>query len=232
MPLIKGDLKMKKAAALICSLIISCSLFTACGDEDSNKGNIVALSSGDESSVNDKSSNESSDEKAASTEISKDWKSLEIIMDGTKYTMNFNYSDLTKISCSFDPALYGLTDAVLKPGIMYSPDIYLNNDKFGDGFMRVGLMNATSEDVGLDGTQVWAVGISKVKKDKAPDITLPGDITWGADEAAVKAAYGDPAETSDGDGFVKYSYTEEGIAKLELSIYADGGLKEVYYQHG
>lgn len=63
---------------------------------------------------------------------------------------------------------------------------------------------------------------------------LPGGITWGSTEEDVVAAYGEPEDEpyeSKELGYKDYEYRYEYSYVLRLTVYEDGGVKEISLQN-
>lgn len=66
---------------------------------------------------------------------------------------------------------------------------------------------------------IWSIEFTSKDKTQYPEVTLEGGITWGADEEAIKSAYGEPSasERNDDEKYTNLTYTDNA-GKLFILI--------------
>ena len=168
-------------------------------------------------------------------DLSSDLASQQISIDGTIYTLPFDYS-LISSDYTFDLADYGKEDGyVLNPGDKVLCTVYLENDNFDDSFeFCTGFKNYGDGVLDIKETSIWALDtdIRWCDTDNYPTIILPGGITWGSTIDDVKAAYGEPEDDpyrSDSLAYWEYEYElNDGDYQVRLTIYDEFGLTGIY----
>lgn len=212
---------MKKIFKGILASIIIASAFTGCNNVE--KENYLSYSSAGESDSQQENNN--------SAETA-DWSTLTFGMDSAFYTPEFDFKNLTDIGWSFDPANYGLEDCTLTPELRLSCDVYLNHEGVDAGVLAVGFANTGSEDTSLDNCQIWAVKVEIKDKTNYPQFTVPGNISWNASDADVKAAIGEPTESNRDDemGYTELIYKKEDKYIVHYYVYDNGGMMKFWIE--
>lgn len=186
--------------------------------------------------VTTENTTESTTEANNTTGLSDDWKSEEFMMDGVVYHLPFNY-DLLKDKYTFDMTKYGKTDDyLLNPKDKTSSTIAMENANLDEKFdFWVGFINNTDKSINIKEADIWSVkfDMSWCKTKNYPNIVLPKGITWGSTLDEVKQAYGEPSEEpyySDSMHYWELHYIDNYDYKLNLTVYDDGGVKEIQLQ--
>ena len=171
-------------------------------------------------------------------DMSDDIFDCQFAMDGTVYTLPFDYS-LISDKYTFHLADYGYEDGyILNPKGKVTSTIELESDDLDEDVnFWVGFLNTGSEAKDIKETSIWAysIDINWAETDKYPEIILPKGITWGSSVDDVKAAYGDPTEDpyrAEDLGYWSYTYKSEDYdVYLTLTIYDDKGITKIEYQN-
>lgn len=213
---------MKKALLTIISAAVIASALTGCDSVDKDK----YINSSSQTS--DSQSNENT---AQNSDAVADWTTLTFGIDAETYTPEFNLSDLTGSGWSFDPALYGLEDYTVTPGLKLSCDVYLAREDCDDGVLAVGFTNTGGADVPLADCQVWSVRVDVKDKSQYPAFSIPGNIQWNASQDDIKAALGEPSETKrEEEGCTELVYNQDGNKLVHYYIYDDGGFQKFWIE--
>lgn len=160
-----------------------------------------------------------------------DWSSMTFTLDGTEYTIPFNYDGLES-EWTFDLADYGYEDGyVLNPNEYIYATVDLEHAVYDCRFY-IGLENNTNEILDIKDCDVWSVSIDTDWADSYPDIELPGGITWGSSLAEVEAAYGIPEDTYRAEdlGYTVYNYNMDYTYYMSLTIYDEEGVTSFDYK--
>ncbi len=165
--------------------------------------------------------------------VSDDWKDFQFSFDGQLYTMPVDYKTLADAGWTFDISDYGYEDGyILNSGDKTSSTIDLENDKYDDVDVSIGMINTGDKACDITEGQAWAFGcdISFTDDDEPkPEIELPGGLTWGSTVEDVIAAYGEPEDEpyySESLGYYSYEYETEDFRSFSLIVYEDKGLTE------
>lgn len=158
------------------------------------------------------------------------WKSMAFSLDGKDFVLDrLTLSEIENEGWSFDPATYGMQELAADPLVFYQRSVALLHDGYDEGSFVVGFTNFGEKTCGLDAINIWSVEFASKDVANYPQVTIEGGITWGADEAALKAAYGEPsaAERHDDTGYTQYIYTDNAANVVYLDVYDNGGLGRI-----
>ncbi len=223
--------KISKLVSVMLCAAFAAGMLSGCDDVD-REGYIAKTRSEADSEKSDSQAESQAEQSSEAERITSDgaWKSMAVNIAGIDFVLDrLALAELENAGWSFDPATYGLQDLSAEPMVFYQRSVVLNHEGFDDGSFIVGFTNFGEEPCGLDAINVWSVEF--VSKDIAsyPQITLEGGITWGADEAALKSAYGEPsaAERHDDGGYTQYIYTDNAANVIYLDVYDNGGLGRI-----
>lgn len=218
---------MKKFFSGILAAAILASLCVGCSDDSDSLEYEVVKSDESSSDSSENSSEESSDAKPG------DWKALEVKINGELFVPKFDYSRLTEKDWSFDPAIYGLENYNVESGVYLSPDVFLDNPNYEGGIIAVGFTNTSSEAKTINEAQVYAIKVKVKDKVNRPDISVPGNIAFGATAEDIKAAFGEPSETSrnDEEAYNELTYRSENMEVVHYYVYDNGNMLGFLAEH-
>lgn len=118
------------------------------------------------------------------------------------------------------------------------PDMKISTNSYGFVSFNKGknsvsaeVMNLGINEVGLEDSLIGGISVdgSYDVDLTAVSVKLPGDIELGkATLDDIKAAYGEPSDTYEGDLYTKLTYEKDSYQEVELSVFKDDNtLKEV-----
>lgn len=223
---------MKNAKRIICILctgITALSLAGCSKKSDSNSKEYVARTRS-EADAQSAAENSGVIEMVPSNGA---WKSMKFTLDGSELTFQkLKYSDIQSAGWSFDPEVYGMENLSAEKGRFYEKSINLTKDGTGDGVFTVGLTNFGDEPCGLDEICVWVAEFNAENKTNYPEVVLEGDITWGANQEAITAAYGDPSATQrlENTRITKLTYMDNEGRSITLSVSDINGLQNILFE--
>lgn len=210
---------MKKILAGMVSATMLLTMFTGCNIINEESSNSYSKTSSN-SSESSKSSEQSS------STGSTDWKDMTLSVDSVNYTPLFDLSDLTDAGWTFDPAIYGLNDYTMTPGVRLSCDVYLIHEGVDNDVLAAGFTNPSDKDIPLMDSKVWALKVNIKDKKNYPEFILPGNIKWNATEEEIKASLGEPTETNrdEANKRTELVYSEPDVKYVHYFVYDDGGM--------
>ena len=224
--------RVKRLAAVILCAVTAAGIFTGCGDIDRDKYIAKSRSEAEGSSASEESQQESGRQNAPEELITSDgaWKSMKFTLDGNELVLiKLPYSSLTEQGWSFDYNVYGMKDLLTDSGVFYQRSVYLDHEGMDDGTICIGFANFNDEKSKVDDMHICSIEFTSKDKTQYPEVTLEGGITWGADEEAIKSAYGEPSasERNDDEKYTNLTYTDNAGKTIYLNIYDDGGLGKI-----
>ena len=177
-----------------------------------------------EAKVTETAAQEDSADSESTGELGDDIYSFSMEFDGQTMKFPMTYQEFTdmgwELSSSEDPDTkvstnsYGMLTFNKGASSVYADVINL-------GINEVGLEDCLIGGISVDGS--YDVDLTAVS------VKLPGDIELGkATLDDIKAAYGEPSDTYEGDLYTKLTYEKDSYQEVELSVYKDDNtLKEV-----
>ena len=177
-----------------------------------------------EAEVTETAAQEDSADSESTGELGDDIYSFSLKFDGQTMTFPMTYQEFTdmgwELSSSEDPDTkvstnsYGMLTFNKGASSVYADVINL-------GINEVGLEDCLIGGISVDGS--YDVDLTAVS------VKLPGDIELGkATLDDIKAAYGEPSDTYEGDLYTKLTYEKDSYQEVELSVFKDENtLKEV-----
>lgn len=177
-----------------------------------------------EAKVTETASQEDSADSESTGELGDDIYSFSMEFDGQTMKFPMTYQEFTdmgwELSSSEDPDTkvstnsYGMLTFNKGASSVYADVINL-------GINEVGLEDCLIGGISVDGS--YDVDLTAVS------VKLPGDIELGkATLDDIKAAYGEPSDTYEGDLYTKLTYEKDSYQEVELSVFKDDNtLKEV-----
>ena len=177
-----------------------------------------------EAEVTETAAQEDSADSESTGELGDDIYSFSMKFDGQTMKFPMTYQEFTdmgwELSSSEDPDTkvstnsYGMLTFNKGASSVYADVINL-------GINEVGLDDCLIGGISVDGS--YDVDLTAVS------VKLPGDIELGkATLDDIKAAYGEPSDTYEGDLYTKLTYEKDSYQEVELSVFKDDNtLKEV-----
>lgn len=177
-----------------------------------------------EDEVTEAAAQEDSADSESTGELGDDIYSFSMEFDGQTMKFPMTYQEFTdmgwELSSSEDPDTkvstnsYGMLTFNKGASSVYADVINL-------GINEVGLEDCLIGGISVDGS--YDVDLTAVS------VKLPGDIELGkATLDDIKAAYGEPSDTYEGDLYTKLTYEKDSYQEVELSVFKDDNtLKEV-----
>lgn len=177
-----------------------------------------------EAEVTETAAQEDSADSESTGELGDDIYSFSMEFDGQTMKFPMTYQEFTdmgwELSSSEDPDTkvstnsYGMLTFNKGASSVYADVINL-------GINEVGLKDCLIGGISVDGS--YDVDLAAVS------VKLPGDIELGkATLDDIKAAYGEPSDTYEGDLYTKLTYEKDSYQEVELSVFKDDNtLKEV-----
>lgn len=177
-----------------------------------------------EAEVTETAAQEDSADSESTGELGDDIYSFSMEFDGQTMKFPMTYQEFTdmgwELSSSEDPDTkvstnsYGMLTFNKGASSVYADVINL-------GINEVGLEDCLIGGISVDGS--YDVDLTAVS------VKLPGDIELGkATLDDIKAAYGEPSDTYEGDLYTKLTYQKDSYQEVELSVFKDDNtLKEV-----
>ena len=177
-----------------------------------------------EAEVTETAAQEDSADSESTGELGDDIYSFSMEFDGQTMKFPMTYQEFTdmgwELSSSEDPDTkvstnsYGMLTFNKGASSVYADVINL-------GINEVGLEDCLIGGISVDGS--YDVDLTAVS------VKLPGDIELGkATLDDIKAAYGEPSDTYEGDLYTKLTYEKDSYQEVELSVFKDDNtLKEV-----
>lgn len=177
-----------------------------------------------EAKVTETAAQEDSADSESTGELGDDIYSFSMEFDGQTMKFPMTYQEFTdmgwELSSSEDPDTkvstnsYGMLTFNKGASSVYADVINL-------GINEVGLEDCLIGGISVDGS--YDVDLTAVS------VKLPGDIELGkATLDDIKAAYGEPSDTYEGDLYTKLIYEKDSYQEVELSVFKDDNtLKEV-----
>ncbi|MCI7804675.1 MAG: hypothetical protein MR503_06335 [Oscillospiraceae bacterium] len=222
----------KIVSAMLCT-VLAAGMLSGCGEVD--KEGYVAKTRSEADNVSSQAEVSQAEvsqaeQSSVAEKITSDgaWKSMAFNVDGTDFVLDrLTLSEIEDAGWSFDPAVYGMQDLSADPLVFYQRSVCMNHEGYDENSFIVGFTNFGDEACGLDTINVWTVEFTSKDVAGYPAVTLEGGITWGADEAALKAAYGEPSAAEKFDGYTHYTYTDNAANVVYLDVYDDGGLGRI-----
>lgn len=177
-----------------------------------------------EAEVTETAAQEDSADSESTGKLGDDIYSFSMEFDGQTMKFPMTYQEFTdmgwELSSSEDPDTkvstnsYGMLTFNKGASSVYADVINL-------GINEVGLEDCLIGGISVDGS--YDVDLTAVS------VKLPGDIELGkATLDDIKAAYGEPSDTYEGDLYTKLTYEKDSYQEVELSVFKDDNtLKEV-----
>lgn len=157
-------------------------------------------------------------ETAEQTELSEDLYSFQLLYDDALYQLPMEYSKLTEqgweLSEYDDPETMVGTNSYTSVGFVK-----------GDLSLRADVINFGINEMPLEECLIGGISIDEGYSDtdlSTVEIQLPKGIRMGeANLEAIKAAYGEPSDTYEGDNYVKVTYERDLYQNIDLYVYQD-----------
>lgn len=154
---------------------------------------------------------------------------------GKELTLNNDYSILEKSGWQIDFSKLEEEDQTLESGYKTFSILKLENPKYPDSNVTVGLKNDSNTKMPLSKCKYWALTVDNTYSDTPVDFSLENGIKNGSSLQEVESVYGIPEEEldiyrSDSLKYTEYNYNYEYNIYLKLTIYDDRGLTGFSYK--
>lgn len=156
---------------------------------------------------------------AGETGLSGDIYSFQLKIDGELYQFPMSYADFTALGWEYQDD----ASSELSPNSYSAAEVF----KKGELEAYAKIMNLGINTVPLSECMIGGISIDTWQFQDAPDtsIELPGGIVYGVSTLEdVKAAYGEPSDTYEGDLYTKLGYEYDYYQEWELYIEKESGV--------
>ena len=129
------------------------------------------------------------------TELSADWYSFAINLNGVVYTIPFPFDDLLENGWEFlGRGSFGTPPEIVDPNRV-SPSIIMIKDN-GRYTIHVSVMNRTYDVIPFEEGEVMSISIEWHEMPEGADFTFPGGISIGSSYEDVVSMYGEPTRST------------------------------------
>lgn len=201
---------------LACSMAVSAAGFAAAAEETEGISETTeAINEASEDATEDAADTVSEDGNALSDDIY----SFQIKIDGEVYQFPMSYADFTALGWEYK---YDASTE-LSPNSYSAAEVF----KKGDLEIYTQIVNFGLNTLPLSECTIGGISIDSWQFSDAPDtaIELPGGITYNVSTLEdVKAVYGEPSDTYEGDLYTKLEYRYDYYQEWELYIEKETGV--------
>lgn len=215
----------KIISAAACALIAS-GIFSGCSEINNDE----YLERTQNKTEEQASSAEEQPQEAEKKTSNGAWKSMAFTLEGKEMNIiKMPYAELKAAGWSFNPEDYGMNDFSAQIGTIFERNIYLKKDGYDDYVFLIGITNFNYEPCGIEDIQLWSIEVTAHEKTSYPELVLESGITWGSDEAAVIAAYGEPSLSTrhDETASTELTYTDNAGNIVVLEVYDNEGVGKI-----
>ncbi len=154
-----------------------------------------------------------------SQKLSKDWKDLELKINGEVYKLFFDFKQIKDNGWDFNLSDYGHDSYVMNSGDKVTGTIDLKNKTY-DSEITVGFINTDKKAKDIKKCKIWTIDINNRFAKNPVTFDLPGGIKSGSTLKEVEKAYGKPNDTyrSDDLGYWVYTYSSNYDRYFKLEI--------------
>lgn len=226
---------------LVVGLIVAILFFLLTGkddnkEKDSSKNNDNVVTENENNGSSEKEDNKienNNNNDSTSNKLPSDWTSMEFIFDGVKYNLTTPYTSFKNNGWEIDGKIYP-DEYIIKPNTRVVSTVEITNPKYSDTYITIGFLNNTTVEKDITECLVWSINISNDYVDTPVPFELPGGIKYGSSATEIEAAYGKLEEKnlyrSESLKYTVYHYSYDYNKYLDLTVYDDGGLKEISYR--
>ena len=151
-------------------------------------------------------------EKAETVEgLSDDLYSFQFSLDGKVYTLPCEFKELQDNGWEIEDYT---EDFKLAPN-QYSIGTYITKDGIS---LSTGFINFSKNEVTLDQCSIGEISIDEYLEDKHADFSIAKGIKVGSTRDEVKAAFGEPTESYEGDSTDDYTYSTDIYVEAKITI--------------
>lgn len=151
-------------------------------------------------------------EKAETVEgLSDDLYSFQFSLDGKVYTLPCEFKELQDNGWEIEDYT---EDFKLAPN-QYSIGTYITKDGIS---LSTGFINFSKNEVTLDQCSIGEISIDEYLEDKHADFSIAKGIKVGSTREDVKAAFGEPTESYEGDSTDDYTYSTDIYVEAKITI--------------
>lgn len=203
-------------AAMSAISMCACSINISTDSKSSNTSETSGTSTSSTSQASNLSSSSQNSEAETTSSVSSsesyrdELLSFTFKMDGAEYTIPCDFSEFAKLGYSFDK------DDELN-GNTYTIGVHAKND---DESLNVQMWNPTDSPKKYSECQVGSIEFAL---EDGHEIILPGDLKFDDTVTAdvVKEKYGEPDDTTEGDGYVTLTYEKDIYEEVEFFLYTE-----------
>ncbi len=169
-----------------------------------------------------------------------DWDEGTIKINGTEISLPFSYKELEQIKCKTAEQYYNniSENYVFNAGEEEEQLVVVDTVK--KGYLTLGCANAGKSPCTLPNVRVYSVEAEALNENTKPELSLPGDITWGASLDEIEDAYGEENREKNYDSekkITKLTYKSDkdsdkkkfGGYRMVLEVHDEEGLRKIRY---
>lgn len=215
------------------------------GEENNNNNNSNNSNSNNNSNNNNNNNsnnsnsnnNNNSGSNGSSYVLSNDWKTMEFVFEGTKYTLMEDYSKFKENGWTIDLNKMGYPNGyILNANTKTYSTVYLYSSTYKDSGVTVGFINNGTDAKDITECKIWSFNVRNSKYySKQLTFELPGGIKNGSTHDEVIAVYGKPSDDniyrSEGLKYTTYHYKQGYDKYFDITVYDEGGVTEFSFKN-
>jgi hypothetical protein len=171
------------------------------------------------------------------SEISDDWRDLDIMIDGVLYHFPYDYDKLVENGWTIDMTDYGYEDGyILNKGEKTTGTLELHHEKYGKEYssfsIDCGFQNFEGKAVDITECDLWSIKLDCIKysspHEEYSEVKIAKGIGFGSTKEDVIAAFGECEEENIYEstelGYVTYEYVNDYNQHMRFTIYEEFGV--------